>query len=631
MKHLYRPVLWALVLMGVAATRSYGQQYSVKGKISASGVPIRYAIVTFIDNSNSSLKYTAVTDSAGAFDIGTITGVKPSTQLPASFQLEQNYPNPFSSKTAISYNLDKKSDVKVTIYDVLGRVVRNFSIGYQAAGVHGIIWDGRDMLGKRVATGVYFYRLQARGRSEVRKMLFGIGAPNASVSLSGLLPSGASRSGLEREVASQSEPFTVMIANTDSTYPLIVPTQLSLIRIGSDTSLTFSALQKLNPAIVYPDSTAQLIEGFGAANVLILGRPDMTASQIQTAFGTGSNDLGFSIMRVSIPADSTQFASDVPSIKLAEALGVKVIASPWTPPAWMKTNHSPNGGSLDTNDYGAYAAHLKAFADTLAEYGDSVYAISVQNEPDFSGSYQSCVWTPAQLLRFMKYYAPQIGTRVFMPESESFNHAMSDPTLEDSTAAAHTAFIGGHLYGTTPRPYPLAVSKGKQIWMTEHLTSSDVASQTWAESIPVAKEINDCMDAGMSAYVWWYLVRYYGPLGDGTSGSVLGQITKRGYAMSQYSRFVRPGYHRVFATENPQPDLYLTAYKGSGKTVIVIVNMNSNSTLQPITINNSNVTSFTPHVSSSTKNCVQESTVTVSNGKFTAILDPSSVTTFVSN
>ncbi len=632
MKEKYFAVF--LVFTIIAATaNAYAQQYGVKGTITASGSPVKYAAVTFTDNSNSSVVYTAVTDSTGVFDLGTVTGVKqnPHSQLPASFQLEQNYPNPFASRTAISYNLDKKSDVRVTIYDVLGRVVRRYSMGSQDAGVHGIIWNGRDMMGRIVAPGVYFYRLQARGRSEVRKMLFGIGAPHASVSLTGKLPSATEEAGAVGKVDVQGESFTVRISNTDSTNPFIAPTQFSYIRISSDTNMTFAGLQELNPAVVYSDSTAQLIEGFGAANIVGwnpgLNYGDMTTAELQTAYGDGPGQIGLTIMRVRIPPDSTQFAINVPSGKFVDGMGGKIIATPWTPPAWMKTNNSTVAGSIKTDAFAAFAAHLKAFADTMAAHGAPVYAVSVQNEPDAKVNYESCYWSPTDFLDFMKSYAPQVGVPVFMPESESFNTSFSDPTLNDSVANSHVAFVAGHLYGAKPFKYSLALEKGKQVWMTEYLYNN----QTWSGVMSTAKQINDCMYDDMSAYVRWWMVRFYSLIGDGTNGSQAGVVTKRGYVMSQYARFVRPGYFRVHATGNPQPNLYMTAYKGSGKTVIVVVNMNSNSMLQPITLNNSAVSSFTPYVTSATKNCEKESSVNVTNGQFTPTLDASSVTTFVSN
>lgn len=373
-------------------------------------------------------------------------------------------------------------------------------------------------------------------------------------------------------------------------------------------------------AAIYLDSTRQIIRGFGAANI-VGWRPDMTPAEIQTAFGTGPGQLGFTIMRLRIPPDSTQFGINIPSAKSAYSMGVTIIATPWTPPAWMKSNNSLVGGVLDANAYAAYAAHLKAFADTMSANGVSVYAISVQNEPDANVSYESCYLNAAQFLNFMKNNAPSVGVPVFMPESMNFNHLLSDPALNDPSAAANIAFIGGHIYGTSPSPYPLAAAMGKEVWMTEYLD----LDTTWAADLATAQSINDCMNAQMSAYVWWYIVRYYGPINES------GVVTKRGYAMSQFARFVRPGFHRVAASANPQKDIYVTAYKNGSKVVIVALNMGSSSVDQTFDMPNSAIASFTSYVTSISKNCSQESGVSVSGGTFTATLDPSSVTTFVSN
>jgi glucuronoarabinoxylan endo-1,4-beta-xylanase len=616
-----RFLVWAILLIVPICSSSYGQShYVVKGTVTTSGVPVRNALVTLTDNTNSSNSYNTVTDSTGTFNMGTITGIEQSHQLPTGFHLDQNYPNPFSSKTAISYDLDKQSDVKVTIYDILGRAVRNFSMGYQQAGVHGIIWNGRDELGRIVAPGVYLYRLQALGRAEARKMLFGTGATGSSVSLAGTPEFAANESSKGKEVIYRLPTFNIFVANTDSTNPLVQPRGFGNISIHGDTTMSLS-VGELGPAVVNVGSTEQLIRGFGGANTVNWQDHNMTSSEIQEAFGTDSGDIGFSIMRLRIPPDSGSFKASVAPAKQAESLGAIIIATPWTPPTWMKTNGKIAGGYLETSNYAVYAAHLKAFADTMANNGAPLYAISVQNEPDAAVNYESCFWTATQFLNFMRYDAPNVGVPVFMPESEGFNHAYSDSTLSDSLADAHTAFIAGHLYGTTPSDYPLARSKGKELWMTEYL---DTAT-TWNSALGTAMQINDCMTVNMSAYVWWWTVDNWSMI------NANGKVTKRGYAMSQYARFVRPGYHRLFASSNPQSGVYMTAYEGNGKTVIVMVNTDTSSTAQPITLESSSVTSFTPYVTSSTKDCAQGSSVPVSSGAFLAKLDASSVTTFVSN
>ena len=90
--------------------------------------------------------------------------------------LLQNFPNPFNPETWIPYTLADDADVKVRIYDVEGKLVRNLDIGYQRSGRYisrekAIYWDGRDQLGESVSSGVYFYTLKTAGFSDTRRMV----------------------------------------------------------------------------------------------------------------------------------------------------------------------------------------------------------------------------------------------------------------------------------------------------------------------------------------------------------------------------------------------------------------------------------------------------------------------------
>jgi glucuronoarabinoxylan endo-1,4-beta-xylanase len=266
---------------------------------------------------------------------------------------------------------------------------------------------------------------------------------------------------------------------------------------------------------------------------------------------------------------------------------------------------------------------LKGFADYLATNGAPLYAVSLQNEPDASVTYESCYWNATQFLNFTKNNAAAINTRVMMPESMNFAHGLSDPTLNDSSAAANVAIIGGHLYGGGLAPYPLAVSKGKEVWMTEYLE----LDTSWTAVLATGKQIHDCMNAGMNAYVWWYIVRYYGPIGED------GNVTKRGYVMSQYARFIRPGFYKIKCPTVPQRNVYLTSYRNnsSSKVVLVALNTNGAPVQQVFSLMNGSITSFTSYTTSTSKNCAVGSTIAVTNGSFIATLDASSITTFVSN
>jgi len=92
--------------------------------------------------------------------------------LPTSFELFQNFPNPFNPETTIRYNLPEAGRVKLEVFDLLGRhVVTLVDRDNHAAGFHQISWKGQDDSGRQVATGVYIYRLSSRKFTQIRKAL----------------------------------------------------------------------------------------------------------------------------------------------------------------------------------------------------------------------------------------------------------------------------------------------------------------------------------------------------------------------------------------------------------------------------------------------------------------------------
>ena len=95
---------------------------------------------------------------------------------PKETLLLPNYPNPFNPETWIPYQLATSGDVKITIYDARGVVVRRLELGYRQAGYYtnrsrAAYWDGCNGLGEHVASGLYFYHLEAEGVSLLRKMV----------------------------------------------------------------------------------------------------------------------------------------------------------------------------------------------------------------------------------------------------------------------------------------------------------------------------------------------------------------------------------------------------------------------------------------------------------------------------
>jgi hypothetical protein len=89
-----------------------------------------------------------------------------------AFGMDQNYPNPFNPSTTIRYAMPEASDVRLVVYNILGQEVRVLVNQYLPAGAHAIQWDGRDAIGRGVASGIYVYRLAAGDRVAVKKMIF---------------------------------------------------------------------------------------------------------------------------------------------------------------------------------------------------------------------------------------------------------------------------------------------------------------------------------------------------------------------------------------------------------------------------------------------------------------------------
>jgi hypothetical protein len=108
------------------------------------------------------------------YDIDVVTDVgdggEPQT-LPADFTLGNAYPNPFNPTTTISFDLPRREHARLVIIDVLGREVRTLVDRELSAGSYRVDWDGKDNLGRPVATGVYLYRLTAGSFSESKKMI----------------------------------------------------------------------------------------------------------------------------------------------------------------------------------------------------------------------------------------------------------------------------------------------------------------------------------------------------------------------------------------------------------------------------------------------------------------------------
>ena len=337
----------------------------------------------------------------------------------------------------------------------------------------------------------------------------------------------------------------------------------------------------------------QTVDGFGAA-VSIWGGAWSTA-ETQTLVGLGPNQLGLSIVRTGLSPVSSEWGTQVSALKTAKSYGsnVKIMASPWTAPAAWKTNNSrTNGGKLKTDYYDDYANHLNSYVQYMRNQGVTIDVTSVQNEPDWHPDYDSMDWSGTELQTFVREQGAKVqNTKLMVAEAVNLNYSYTDPTLNDAAARNNIGYIGGHLYGTEAsgrlKPYTLAQQYNKPVWMTEwNLHEADGSGSNiwgnpsnaaaWNETLDdIMRTVHKSMESNWSAYVWWYGKRYYSFIGDGEAayGTTAGAPLKRGYAFSQYAKYVRPGYQRVALTKSSKASpLEVTAYQGDGKVTLVILN-----------------------------------------------------------
>lgn len=380
--------------------------------------------------------------------------------------------------------------------------------------------------------------------------------------------------------------------------------------------LLVSGLVSAQTAAVDFTSLQQEIDGFGASTA---GHGALTATQLDAAFSNNTqNQIGLSILRVEIDVGGEgSWGNEKSNAAGAKSRGVKyVLASPWSPPIALKTNKTYVAGELSTASYADYATYLKSYRTYM---GDLVDVISIQNEPNVKVTYLSCDWNPTQMFNFVKNNAGAIGGSVMMPETFNFDVAYSDPVLNDASAVKNISHIGLHLYGATMKTYTNAVNKGKKIWMTEHFVDPDDIGST----LNGGKEIMDCLNNKMNAYIWWYLRTPNCNLINEN-----GTLKLKGYVMGQFSKYVRPGSHRVTATFTPQTGVTVVAFTGT-KNVIIAINQNNSSKSQTFSVSNGNFVNPKRYTTSNTKRLADDGTVTVTNKSFTATLDAQSISTFV--
>lgn len=418
------------------------------------------------------------------------------------------------------------------------------------------------------------------------------------------------------------------------------------------TAITVAVFQQTQAADVTVDlnTTYQTIDGFGGMQDRGWTGYNLLAADYNTLFGNGPGQLGFTILRIRANENQSAWGNDLVDAKAAVSRGMKLFATAWSPPAALRVA-SGSSYKIDPAKYQAYVDHLNAFAKYMKDNNAPLYALGFQNEPDWCNDW-GC-GTTTEMYEFAKNYGAKLrenGNKVITAESFSFSKGYYDLILNDATALANVDILGTHFYGTSKSSpdatfdYALFKQKGggKHFWMTEVYTAdvNNQGSNAWPLCLDVAYEMHRALAlSNMSAYVWWYLKRNYGPLhitaNNATAAASAGTVSKVGAIMAQYAKYVRPGAVRVGATRVVQTDVHVSAFKKtdtpSGVDTVTIVAVNRATSPKTVTFSVAGLKGASGRkiTTSGTKSLADDGGVSVSGGNFSVTLDAQSATTMV--
>ena len=288
----------------------------------------------------------------------------------------------------------------------------------------------------------------------------------------------------------------------------------------------------------------------------------------------------------------------IPMIHRAHAVrgaSVSLLASPWSPPAWMKTNNSMNhGGSLKPKYADAWARYYVKYLEAMDKEGLDVFAISVQNEPAATQTWDSCVYSAEEERDFVKKHlgptlkqSPYRDTNIIVwDHNRDILVERADTVLKDKEANAYVWGTGVHWYvseafenlTTLHERYP-----DKHILFTEGCIEGGVRLNDFTTAERYARNMIGDIANHCEGYIDWNLVldENGGPnhvgnycdapiICDTTTDTV--HINSSYYAIGHFSRFVDEGAHRVHSSTDHPFVRHVAFENPDGSIVIVLQN-----------------------------------------------------------
>ena len=368
------------------------------------------------------------------------------------------------------------------------------------------------------------------------------------------------------------------------------------------------------------NTTYQTIDGYGfcfteGSAEAISTLNTTTQNQVLNEFYNPTTGIGNEIIRISIGASdlssSSYSYSDggansfslagpdltylIPMLKRALAINpnIKILATPWSAPRWMKSNNGWIGGTLKGEFYQAYAEYFVKYLNAMRNEGIEIWAITPQNEPENGHNEPSMEMDQeAQLWFINAHLGPTMRNAGFNTKIIAFDHNL-DNTNYPTRVAGNSDYVDGsafHLYaGNISAMTTVKNATNKNIYFTEQYTGTNGSFSGdfgWHMQNVMIGSMNNWAKIALE----WNLATNsnYGPRTPGGCTECLGAITVANnnitrnvsyYIIAQFSKFVKSGAVRI-GSSTTEGDLHQVAFKNTdGSIAVVLYNNGGNKTI----------------------------------------------------
>lgn len=415
----------------------------------------------------------------------------------------------------------------------------------------------------------------------------------------------------------------VLQTNAQNVETWLTKTDKSVLFQKQTNTLSFDKVSNTLPSIYVDDAKKfQQMDGFGytltGGSTQLLSQMNATerAKILQELFATDGNNIGISYLRISVGASDLDghvfsyvdlstgetdpklnrfsLAEDkkhlIPVLKEVLAINpkIKILGSPWSPPAWMKTNNNSKGGSLKPEFYDVYARYLVKYIQEMKKEGITIDALTIQNEPLHPGNNPSLLMPQDAQATFVKnnlgpaFKQAKINTKIIIYDHNADRPDYPISVLNDAEARKYIDGSAFHLYGGNVENIRSVheAHPDKNLYFTEQWIGAPgnfAGDFSWhIKNLVIGASRNWC-----KTVLEWNLAAdtKQNPHTDGGCTECLGAITigqditrnPAYYIIAHASKFVRPNSVRI--ASNITMSLPNVAFKTpSGKTILIVQN-----------------------------------------------------------